>query len=344
LTEQSALAAEVVEALEEAPTAEREAARQFYLQGLTIAEIAARSRSPEGTVKRRLYHARNHVRRSLGIPYEERRRRVMGKHKTGSKKQPFPVRRPEIVITESQAEPFSVDCRELLWWFGLPEVGDRTLWATYDPPKWRITSVSDMQGARPARIHDMEGVELNVDEWEPEKGWIPSERTMYGRLTEDSVQWLAVSRINGDGKRLLYTFLDEGFEEDWGPPMVRRMEDRGRFVRQEDGSFKQRGRVPEARGAGMFSVKIGDRRFMCLRVLDGEDEPSEEGELMEAYLTREGRTVLCRRYNGRRWKRGEDKPTWDEEFPGNARIVIDGVTFVHWYDCLTHLGCGIDVG
>ena len=27
--------------------------------------------------------------------------------------------------------------------------------------------------------------------------------------------------------------------------------------------------------------------------------------------------------------------------PYQARVVIDGVVFVHWYDCLTGLACGL---
>lgn len=68
LTPQRETASDVLEALEEVPISERNAAKRFYLQGLTIAEIAARSRCPKGTIKRRLHYARNHVRQILGVP------------------------------------------------------------------------------------------------------------------------------------------------------------------------------------------------------------------------------------------------------------------------------------
>ncbi len=67
-------AAEVRDALEHVPEREREAAWFFYLHGLTIAEIAKRSRSPEGTVKRRLFDARRHMRRALGLPPDTKRK------------------------------------------------------------------------------------------------------------------------------------------------------------------------------------------------------------------------------------------------------------------------------
>ena len=60
-------AVEVADALSRIPAAEREAARLFYLNGLTISDIAERTRCPEGTIKRRLCHARRHLREAMGV-------------------------------------------------------------------------------------------------------------------------------------------------------------------------------------------------------------------------------------------------------------------------------------
>ena len=100
---------DVVAALDEVPAAERDAARLFYLEGLTIAEIAARSRTPEGTIKRRLHDARRHMRETFGVAREKEDQ--MSMRKKGSKKQPFPVRRPDIAIVSSRAKPFAVGRR-----------------------------------------------------------------------------------------------------------------------------------------------------------------------------------------------------------------------------------------
>lgn len=66
--------AEAHEALQHVPEPEREAAKLFYLHGFTIAEIAKRSRSPVGTVKRRLHDARHHMRRAFGLLPDETRK------------------------------------------------------------------------------------------------------------------------------------------------------------------------------------------------------------------------------------------------------------------------------
>lgn len=270
----------------------------------------------------------------------------MSRRKQGSKRQPFPRRRPKIAISPSKARSFAVDIRQLPWWNVAPVLGQRALSAFYDPPGWTLTSVDDMRVVRPARIHDLDGVEIEKHEWEPDTGWQLDTWRIFGRLTDSAVQWLATLHVR-DRKQVLYTFLDEGFDEDFGQ-MPRRLEDRGRFVLQADGTYKQkrtrRAQAPGATGAGIWRVRVGRRAFTCLRVLEtGNGRLSAKGILYEAYLTRRGLTVLGRRYNGRLWavpSRWTDRP-WDEKFPDHNRIVIDGCVFVHWYDVLTNLACGI---
>ena len=139
----------------------------------------------------------------------------MSAHKQGSKAQPFPRRRPEISISPSRAASFAIDCQELYWWFGRPVKGDRTSWAQYYPPDWRVSYAYDMRALREASVHGLDAVEIDIDVWERESGWTPGEWTMWGRLTEDAVQWLAVAHLT-DGRRRLHTYLDDDFEPNWG--------------------------------------------------------------------------------------------------------------------------------
>ena len=273
----------------------------------------------------------------------------MSKQRMPAAARGFPARRPEITITPSRAKPFAVDCRELPSWFLIPEIGERTTWVIYNPPDWRLTNLTDLRVVRPATIHGVDCVEIELrdDDWEEDEGWVHSEWTMYGRVAEDRVGWLATQKLVGD-RRALYTFLDDDFDEDWGDD-VRRMEDRGRYVTQKDGTYRtrrsKRSLSPEAVGAGMFRVTIGGRAFTCLRTIDCEYDShpgTEHGVLFEAYITRKGRTVLGRRYNGRFWAVKSNAwggPPWDERYPDNERLVIDGVTYVHWYDCLPSHAC-----
>ena len=334
---------DAVEVLEEVPETERKAAQLFYLEGFTIAEIAARSRCAEGTVKRRLFQARAHLRESFGIS-NKRRASQMQTHKSGTKKQPFPLRRPEIVITKIDTEPFSVDCPELRNWFIVPKIGERSLYANYDPMDWKLAEVYELQAVRQSHVHDMDGIEIEIHPWNSQTGWTRPAWQMYGRLTEEQVAYLAVSQIS-DGKRILYTYHDKHFDFDWGR-MLRKLEDQGRFVTQADGSLKQVHSVDnmEASGAGVFSVVVDERHFTCLRIFELDVPVAKIGRdfsIAESYVTEEGRTVLVRHYchpektmiddQGNREKVVVDK---------DVQIVIDGATFVHWYDSFSNLAFG----
>lgn len=340
---------DAVAALEEIPNTERNAAQLFYLEGFTIAEIAARSRCAEGTVKRRLFNARARLRESFGISNKWRISQ-MQTHKPGTKTQPFPLHRPEIVIAQINTEPFSVDCPELRCWFIVPKIGERSLYANYDPMDWKLTEVYELQVVRQSRVHDMDGVEIDVHLWISQTGWMPSTWQMYGRLAEERVEYLAVSQLS-DGKRILYTFLDKDFDFDWGG-MPRRLEDKGRFVKQADGSLKQVHSVEnmeasdtmETIAAGVFSVTVGESNFTCLRIVEFATPVTEtrhDTSIAESYVTEDGRTVLVRHFCHPERPMYNDQENWDKVVVNkDVQIVIDGVTFVQYYDSLSNLAFG----
>lgn len=229
----------------------------------------------------------------------------------------FPHERPPVSVTPLDEAAFPVDCPELRWWFLRPAVGEEKRWAIYEydagQGRWLRGSVTHMRVTAPAEIHGVEGVEIEVLE-EPGEEGASRIVAMYARLTGDAVGWLAVMREDG-GKRVLTTFLDEGFEEDWGGLVPRRI-------------------GPET-AAGAWEVTVGERSFRCLRVIDVGRPPSETDVLIEAFLDERGRTVLARRYNGRDWARERHETPWDQRLPHAQRLQIDGATFVHWYDCVT---------
>ena len=337
---------DAVTALEEVPETERKVAQLFYLEGFTIAEIAARNRCAVGTVKRRLFHARAHLRESFGISDKSliKGGSQMQTRKPGTKKQPFPLRRPEVVITQTNTEPFSVDCPELRCWFIVPKIGERSLYANYNPMDWKLAEVYELQVVRQSRVHDMDGVEIDANTWNSQTGWMPSAWQMYGRLTEEKVEYLAVSQLH-DGKRYLYTYLDKDFDFDWGR-MPRKVEDQGRFEFQADGSIKQGHNVDniEASGAGVFTVAVGERHFTCLRIFELNVPVTKIGRdfsIAESYVTEEGRTVLVRHYGHPEKTMYNDQGIRERVvLDKDVQIVIDGVTFVHWYDSLSNLAFG----
>ena len=335
--------AAAMHALQSAPERQREAARLFYLDGFTIEEIARRHSRSVGTIKRTLHDARAHMRRELGVPEPLSKEHPMSRHKAGTMHQPFPTKRPTVVVEPSDETPFAVDSREVRWWFVVPEPGGKAMWAMYDPPAepdrktdWRLSGVYDVDVTRRARIHDLDCVEIIGDYWGPDTGWKPSQNVNYERLTDDTVESVAAGYVGGDGTLNMLTYLDAEFEERWGPTAAkRRVADTGSLRPRDDGSYEVAPPEPgEVIGAGVYTVTVADTTETCLRVIDLHGEKPEDILLMEAFLTRDGRAMLSRRYNGVEWQSERRGFRWDERFPDNARLVIDGVTYVHWYDCI----------
>ncbi|MDE0223455.1 MAG: sigma-70 family RNA polymerase sigma factor [Spirochaetaceae bacterium] len=353
----------VVDALEAVPEQERRALQAFYLDGMSIAEIAARHRCPPGTVKRRLSHGRDRVRRELGITRTRRGITMRVDNRTAAKL-PFPDRRPEITVSRSTGQPFSIDLRELAWWFIVPGIGERVRWAEYeqtlDGSAPKLTEVNSMVARRPAIVHGRECVEIEVDEqaYGDRTGLVRLNHSqdeeyrrarVWGRLDDTAVQWVAYeSTRKGDGTTELQTFLDESWEHNFGS-LDRRIEDKDYLTERPDGTLERAPDTPRMFASGLFDVRIDEREFACMRVFEIEPVATEADTLVLAYLNREGRTVLFRRYNGNRWgklaqpphRTGGTEMTWEEDLPHAHRLAIDDVTFVHQWDYLTEEACGL---
>ena len=353
-------AKEVVDAFDHLPAKVRAALRSFYLDGLSIAEIAARHRCPTGTIKRRLSHGRDMVRSELGVTTNRRSTAMSAQSRTI--KEAFPDLRPDISIEKNTGTPFSIDFRELAWWFIVPEIGDRVRWADYEPTRdgtaWKLTEEKTAAACRRAIIHGRECVEIEIEEHrhKDREGLLPLNHDpdklarhtrFWGSLTETEVHWLATESMKSDGTRELLTCLDEDFGWDWGMS-ARHVETKSFLAEQTDGTLSRRDGAPQMFSHGLYTVHIGDRAFECMRVFDIDEDASERAVLVMAYVTRGGRTILFRRYNGNLWGKRETPPhswgvemTWEEDLPHTDRLVIDGVKYVHHYDVLTDEACGI---
>ncbi len=342
------LAVEVVEAFEGVPEPERRALESFYVDGLSIAEIAARHRCAPGTIKRRLSHGRDWVRGELGSAPIRRKTAMSTNSRTEIGR--FPTTRPGIAVERLPTKATPIDMRELTWWSVVPELDDRVRWAEYQPIQggstWRLTATTSMRAVRPAVLHDRACVEIEVDEThEAVEGVLiptPTDRhtKVWGRLTDTDVEWLGVERLAPDGTRKLDTFLDEGFELDWGT-CPRRI-DAGEWLTQEpNGNFKRQTNSPVAFANGVFAVHVGDRTFNCTRVVEMEQEATELDVVIVAYVDDGGRTVLFRRYDGNRRVPHDGAASRGDLLPEADRLVIDGMTFVHSYDYLGADACGI---
>ena len=342
------VAADVVETFAAVPERERQALESFYVDGLSIAEIAARHRLAPGTIKRRLSHGRDRVRGELGIKVGTRR--VVMNENTSKDITPFPAQRPGIVIEKLDGEARAVDMRELAWWFVVPELGDAVRWSEYQPTNggsdWRLTETTAMQVRRSAVLHERECVEVEVDQQGyPVAGVLapplPDRTTkVWGRLTDSEGQWLGSESLATDDTRKLYTFLDDHFDIEFGHT-PRSIAPHDCLVEHGEGAFERTANPPGVFANGTFSVRIDERTFACTRIVDMEPQATEQDVVVVAYVDERGRTVLFRRFDGnRRVDRGSSK-TRTDLLPHAGRLTIDGMTFVHSYDYLSGDACGI---
>jgi hypothetical protein len=128
---------------------------------------------------------------------------------------PFPQVCPEIEIIPCKGRVDPINFPELRWWFTIPRLGDHTMAAQYDALTQELISVRDMRAMSRARVHDIDCVEIHVNQWTRDGRWSPS-HFFYAREEEDSEsRWLAVVFIR-NGIKYLTTFLEDDFESQWG--------------------------------------------------------------------------------------------------------------------------------
>ena len=306
----------------------------FYIQGYNQSEIAQRLNIPVGTVKSRLYTARNNFKR-LYLPDT-----IYGKVDENMKK--LPEFMPEYTITKLDKEPFSVKWEELMGWFIVPKLGEKLNWAIYDFPKRNRTEYDEMQVIGKAEIHGIKGVEITAKQYAPmdcnktDNDKI-AERTFIAQLTDTHCRFLAESHISS-GVKKCYTFLDgDEFIPNWGFGENNcgnevNLSAKGDIIR--NGSEITAADKPFLLDVvGRYEVKIGGNVYDTICVMD--IETYDGGVVSEQYLDKNGRTILWRRFNRNDWAKDRYKKNWMEILPENERITVNGEVYVHWYDCIT---------
>ena len=298
-------------------------------------EIARILGIPIGTVKSRLFHAKQHFREQY--PHETKGEITMTQNRIT-----MPEYLPDYTIEQIDAEPFAVVWEELTGWFIVPKIGERISWAMYDFPKRKRTEQCDMKVVGKATVHGIEGVEIEAVEYDPKAfnrtdNAERADRRFVAQLTDTHCRYLAECHMN-DGVRECYTFLDgDAFLQNWG------------FGADNCGNethiapkgliCKQGSAVTTARKSfmidivGRYGVRINGKAYDTVCVIDAG--AYDEGVMSEQYLDRNGRTILWRRFNRNDWMAESYKRPWTELLPENERLTVDGEIYVHWYDCIT---------
>lgn len=306
--------------------------RMFYWQECSLEDIATRLRIPVGTVKSRLHRARNHFREHY--PY----------HPPMTKGVPampaLPLVMPEYTIKPLDLPPFPVQWEEMMGWFIIPRLGEKLTWAMYDFPERTRTEWDEMTVLGRAEIHGIEGVEIAAVAHAPmdcntiDGG--DAYRTFVAQLTDTHCRALAETHVEG-GVKKTYTFLDGDFLNNWGFG-----EDNcGNETHiTAKGDITRTGSIITAKDkeflldvVGRYEVTINRKTYDTICVMD--IECYNDGAISEQFLDQNGRTVLWRRFNPDDWKASRYGKRWSEMLPDNERIIVNGKTCVHWYDCIT---------
>ena len=316
----------VSDALDALPETDRQMLQLYYFQGLPQQQIAEKLRIPLGTVKSRLHTARQHFKTHFS---------ALGKEENIMKK--LPALLPEYTVTESKEAPFSVKWEELMGWFLVPRLGEKLSWGMYDLPSRRCSHIYDMQVTGKAMVHGIEGVELTAREasYSDKKDVI--HRTFVAQLTDTHCRYLATLRNDGDVRNYI-TFLDEdAFMPNWGFGENNcgnevNLSPKGDIVRRGDViTGKDKPFLLDI--VGRYTVEICGKKYDTVCIMDLETY--NPGVVSEQFLDRNGRTILWRRYNRNDWAIDRYGKPWTELLPDNARLTVNGQTYVEWYDCIT---------
>ena len=320
--------------LEKMADKEKEILYLYFWKQLPQAEIAKRLNVPVGTVKSRLHVAKEKFRESYDAGKGHLDKKMEGK---GTMKR-LPEVMPKYTIAKTDKEPFAVKWEELMGWFLVPKLGEKISWGMYDQPSGRLDHVYDMEVTGRAMVHGIEGVELTAREasYSDKKDVI--QRTFVAQLTDTHCRYLATIR-NDNGVRNYITFLDgEEFMQCWGygeDNVGNETDLRPKGIIQRDGNIVTTpGKDFVLDVVGRYDVTIAGKTYDTVCVLDVSTY--NNGVVSEQFLDKNGRTILWRRFNKNDWhiERYGGK-LWSEQLPENDRLIVDGETYVQWYDCIT---------
>ena len=301
----------------------------FFWKEMPQAEIAKKLNVPIGTVKSRLHTAKQNFKNKY--PY------YTGISKGENTMKRLPEFIPDYKIEASDKKPFEVKWEELMGWFLVPKLGEKLSWGMYDIPSRKCSHIYDMQVTGKAKVHGIEGVELTAREAAYSDKTDVINRTFVAQLTETHCRYLATLRNDGDVRNYI-TFLDgDEFMLNWGfgeDNCGNETNLKSKFDIQRNGSIVtsiDKDFLLDI--VGRYTVAINGKSYDTVCVMDIETYNC--GVVSEQYLDNNGRTILWRRFNRDDWAIDQYKKLWSEQLPKNEQIVVNGTTYVHWYDCIT---------
>lgn len=323
----------VLDTLERLGTKDKQILYLYFWKEMPQADIAKQLDLPLGTVKSRLHTAKQNFKKNYPHQTAEKGDDTMTK---------LPEIMPDYQIEPIDLPPFSAKWEELQGWLLVPRLGEKLSWGLYEAADGRRTEYTEMQVLGKAEVHGIEGVEISAVQYDAEDYYRTGsvdrmERRFIAQLTDTHCRYLAESHTE-NGVRKFYTFLDgDAFLNNWGFG-----EDNcgNETNLVQKGLLKRSGNTVTGHTeketvdiVGRYTVTVAGKAYDTVCVMD--IQCFNDGVASEQYIDKNGRTVLWRRFNRNDWAFDRYKQLWSEKLPKNEQITVNGMTYVHWYDCLS---------
>ena len=302
---------------------EQEILNLSYIENLSQAEIAEKLNIPIGTVKSRLHTAKQKFKEK----YPSR--------KVDEFMKKLPDILPEYKIQLSDKPPFEVDCKELKGLSIIPQLNEKVIWGLYDFKSKKLEEYSETKVRGEIEIHGIEGVEI-LSLRHDLKNKKEQKIEFAAQLTNTHCRYLAATYYENNKKKQ-FTFLDDIFVKNWGFGE----NNCGNEVHiKNNNKIKRKDNIITAETdkefsdiSGRYDIKINGKIYetVCLISLGHFNNSIA----IEQYLDKNGRTILWRRFNKNDALFNKYNKLWTEMLPDNERLIINGETYVHWYDCIT---------
>ncbi len=299
-----------------------------YWEELPQNQIAKALDIPLGTVKSRLHAAKQNFKMNYTSKSNIR--------KDDESMSKLPNKLPEYKISVLSQPPFIVKCEELQGLSIIPKLGEKVTWGLYDFATKQCKEFSEVCVLGKAEVHGIQGVEIRSIQNDLKNNQI-NERLFVAQLTDTHCRYLSETHWENDVKKC-YTFLDGdifmnnwGFGEDNCGNKI--LLEPNNLIKREGSQITKTVKKEVLDVVGRYTVEIGDKSYDTVCVMDLGH--FDNAIAIEQYIDKNGRTILWRRFNRDDWALKRYKKKWSEQLPENERLIINGKTYVHWYDCIT---------
>ena len=248
----------------------------------------------------------------------------------------LPNKLPEYKISVLSQPPFIVKCEELQGLSIIPKIEEKITWGLYDFATKKCEEFSEVCVLGKAEVHGIQGVEIRSIQNDLKNNQI-NEILFVAQLTDTYCRYLSETHWENDVKRSI-TFLDgEIFMNNWGFGEDncgnKILLEPNNLIKREGSRITKTVEKEVLDVVGRYTVEIGDKSYDTVCVMDLGH--FNNAIAIEQYIDKNGRTILWRRFNRDDWALKRYKKKWSEQLPENERLIINGETYVHWYDCIT---------